>query len=492
MTKRARGRAGRLPSLASLVALALVLLSPGDNVAGAQESGETALDRYVAKEDAAFRWSLAATTKENFYTAYTVELVSQTWRSTEEVDRTEWTHRLTVIRPDNVLYPTALLIIGGGDNDDSAGATPSDRSVHFALATHSVVAELGMVPNQPLRFADSPEQPRYEDDLIAYGRVKSIVTHDDEWLVRLPMVKSAVRAMDAAQELLESTEGGGIEVDSFVVAGGSKRGWTTWLVGVVDPRVKAIMPIVIDALNTEVITRRHYAAYGFFSSALADYVRHGLYPYQLGTETFRHILEIEDPYLYRERPHMRLPKFVINAAGDQYFLPDNSRAYFQDMPDQKLLRYVPNAKHDLAGSDALDSMLAFYEAILEKRPLPRYSWTVRENGAIEVTARHPPLEVSLWQATNPDARDFRLDTIGAVWTKTPLTPSHPGSWLAAAPAPPEGFTAYFVELVFDLGGPEPLKVTTDVSVVPDTLPFILEEHHGPWLQTVKVPGSTSP
>jgi PhoPQ-activated pathogenicity-related protein len=32
--------------------------------------------------------------------------------------------------------------------------------------------------------------------------------------------------------------------------GASKRGWTTWLVGAVDPvRVKGIVPIVLDAIN---------------------------------------------------------------------------------------------------------------------------------------------------------------------------------------------------------------------------------------------------
>ena len=118
------------------------------------------------------------------------------------------------------------------------------------------MAELGTVPNQPLFFTDSKDKGRSEDDLIAYTRVKYMATHDPNWLVRLAMVKSGVRAMDAMQEFLASDAGGKLKIDKFVVAGGSKRGWTTWLVGVVDPRVVAIVPMVIDALEL----RSHHAA----------------------------------------------------------------------------------------------------------------------------------------------------------------------------------------------------------------------------------------
>ncbi len=100
----------------------------------------------------------------------------------------------------------------------------------MAMETNSVVADLGMVPNQPLRFADSPDRARVEDDIIAYTRVKHFATKDDTWLVRLAMVKSGVRALDAIQEFMRSNEGGNVNVAQFVVAGASKRGWTTWLV----------------------------------------------------------------------------------------------------------------------------------------------------------------------------------------------------------------------------------------------------------------------
>ena len=55
------------------------------------------------------------------------------------------------------------------------------------------------------------------------------------------------------------------------------------------------MPTVIDALNSEAITRHHFEAYGFFSPALKDYVNHGLFPHKIGTPEYRAVLAVEDP-----------------------------------------------------------------------------------------------------------------------------------------------------------------------------------------------------
>ncbi len=77
------------------------------------------------------------------------------------------------------------------------------------------------------------------------------------------MTKSAVKAMDTITAFLATEAGGATKVDKFVVAGGSKRGWTTWTTAAVDKRVVAISPMVIDLLNIVPSFIHHYRAYGF-------------------------------------------------------------------------------------------------------------------------------------------------------------------------------------------------------------------------------------
>ena len=57
------------------------------------------------------------------------------------------------------------------------------------------------------------------------------------------MVKASVRAMDTITAFAAALpELGGSAPSSYTVAGASKRGWTTWLVGAVDStRVVAIV-----------------------------------------------------------------------------------------------------------------------------------------------------------------------------------------------------------------------------------------------------------
>jgi PhoPQ-activated pathogenicity-related protein len=97
------------------------------------------------------------------------------------------------------------------------------------------------------------ESGREEDELITYTWDKFMKTGDETWPARLPMTKSAVRAMDTITLFLGSEEGGGLPIDSFYVAGGSKRGWTTWTTAAVDPRVIAISPIVSTCSISKIV-----------------------------------------------------------------------------------------------------------------------------------------------------------------------------------------------------------------------------------------------
>jgi PhoPQ-activated pathogenicity-related protein len=116
-------------------------------------------------------------------------------------------------------------------------------------------------------------------------------------------------------------------------------------------------------------------------------------------------------------------------------------------------------------------MLAFYHAIGAGQPRPKFSWSFAPNGVIEVETATGPLAAVLWQATNPAARDFRLETIGPAYRRSTLEADGDGTYRARVPTPARGWIAYFVELTFASRGPFLFKFTTEVRVAPETLPF---------------------
>ena len=219
--------------------------------------------------------------------------------------------------------------------------------------------------------------------------------------------------------------------------------------------------------------RHHVAAYGFYATAVGNYFEHKIMQ-RRDHPRMKELLAIEDPYSYRDR--LTMPKYVVNSTGDQYFPPDSSKFYFDDLRGPKYLRYVPNTNHSLAGSDAAAGILAFYRAQLTGAELPKFSWKVQPDGSIRVQTETRPVEVNLWQATNPKARDFRLLSIGKAYTSSPLKPDGKGVYVGRVTKPESGWTAFFVELVFDSGDDKaPYKFTTQVQVVPDVLPHSFEE-----------------
>lgn len=434
----------------------------------------TPLDDYVQAPDPHYRWEEHRAAEGDGCTLYALELWSQKWRSESEVSRPIWHHWLMVAVPDTVRSPTGMLRIASGSNGDDAPFHLSHSLTALAKATGSIVAEVRMIPNQQLRFHDDPD-PRYqevgrqEDELVAYTWDKYLQTGESGWLARLPMTKAVVRAMDAVQEFASER---GVALDQFVVVGASKRGWTAWTAAAVDRRVCAVIPLVIDMLNLKPSMEHHYRTYGEWAIALRDYIEIGIHK-RWTDPRLDEILAIEEPYALRDR--LTMPKYLINAAGDEFFLPDSSQFYFHELPGQKYLRYVPNSGHWLKAGGVDLSVAAFYTAVLAGEELPHYRWC-RSGHHLEVTADRVPIKATLWQAHNPSARDFRLTTIGETWRATPLKPE---SRIAVdLPSEKEGWTAAFVEIVYQTSQGLPLTVTTEVFVTPDTLPYTFQAEGG--------------
>ena len=220
---------------ACLFSLFFVILG---SVAGAAEEIEppTALQEYVQREEPKFAWNVVRRIPTEFGTIYELELTSQEWHGIV------WKHALTVFEPVEVAHPKhMLLFVSGGTNGKRPGEKDLRRGLELAKLCGARVATLHQVPNQPL-FGG-----RVEDDLITETWLRYLKTGDTSWPLLFPMVKSAVAAMDALQEFTKKQLD--TPVEGFVITGGSKRGWTSWLTPVVDKRVVATAPIVIDVLN---------------------------------------------------------------------------------------------------------------------------------------------------------------------------------------------------------------------------------------------------
>ncbi len=444
----------------------------------------TAIDDYVHAADDAFKWKVLSTKKLQDATSIIVDMTSQRWLTEQEVDRPVWQHWVNIVVPEVVRSDAALLMISGGSNGGEPAGQASDELLQLARMTGTVVAELKMVPNQALVFHGDGIR-RKEDDLIGYTWDQFLKTGNPQWLARNAMVKSAVRAMDTVQEVVSKQSE--VQVKRFVVAGASKRGWTTWLTGAMDDRVVAVVPIVIDVLGVNESMRHHFAAYGYWAPAVGNYVQHRIMQ-RLDHPRIEELYRLVDPLAYQKR--LDMPKLILNAAGDQFFLPDSSRFYFDKLPGEKHLRYVANTDHSMRGSDAFETLAAFYYSIAHNVRRPEFTWSVAE-GKLRVESKNTPQSVVVWTAVNPDARDFRLETLGAAYKSRPLKEIADGVYETELIEPAEGWAAQFVELTYDIGAPVPLKLTTNVHVLPDVLPYAGRDPSQEATVTLKVRSQTA-
>ena len=449
-------------------------------IAGRSHADETALDRYVAAADSHFSWRHVSTDNSLFYKTYFLGLVSQQWLTPDEVDRTVWEHELIITVPQILRSHgehTAVLLIDGGSNTSNPITEGEDAVGVIANALGSVVAVVRQVPNQPLYFSDDVDNPRTEDEILSYSMDKYMDTGDEKWPVHLPMTKSAVRAMDAVQEFLSGSKD--IRIDDFIVMGGSKRGWTTWLTAAVDPRVKAILPISADLLNLKEQFNHHWDAYGFYTEAVSDYVGFDLCC-RLQSSRGEELSKIIDPFRYKDR--FTMPKLLINSTGDQFFVTDSADHYYEQLPEPKFLRNTFNTDHKQGDSDsqlkALESALLWIDDINKDKHGPDFSAALLDDGSIRVTTGDNPQpdKVLLWQATNPLARDFRLEAIGEAWQSTTLRRDAEGAFVGSVEIPEQGFIAYAVELRYDednFAGLLDLRqyYTSMVKILPEVMPY---------------------
>src|SRR6266581_496962 len=320
--------------------------------AGATELRAGALEDYVQQPDTNFAWVRIDEKQAEGFTVAHLQVTSQLWRTNL------WTHHLQIVRPEKVRNSgIAFLYITG----DGRGTSSLPMLQTLAGRAGAIAAVVTRVPNQPLYDG------RKEDALIAYTFDQFLKTGNQTWPLLFPMTKSAVRAMDAVQEFVQKESGQKIE--KWVVAGASKRGWTTWLTGAVDPRVKAIAPMVIDMLNMKAQLQWSKKVYGKQSEEISEYTEMHFDQRQDEPGMIK-LRGWVDPYEYRLRYTM--PKLLLLGTNDPYWTVDSLRNYWNDLPEPKLIYQTPNAGHDLAGGkEATQTLAAFFEMIADGKELPR-------------------------------------------------------------------------------------------------------------------------
>lgn len=398
---------------------------------------ENALQSYLNNGDQSFKWEIQDKLQAEDVTLYRLIFTSQTWRDIE------WKHELTVIVPQELKYKDALLFITGGsvkNGEPNLHKWDKDEIVSFgqiAKINKAIVAIVWQIPNQPL-FGDLTE-----DALISFTLHNFQSDNDYTWPMLFPMTKSAVKAMDVVQ--LFAKDELKTKVKQFVVSGASKRGWTTWLTGANDKRVKAIGPMVIDVLNMPVNVDYHKVAWGDYSVQIEDYVNLGI-AQQVNTPEGIELVKMIDPYSYRKS--LTMPKMIFIGTNDEYWPVDAVKNYIDSIPGENYICYVPDAGHDLGDKKkALATLSAFFGNSITKGKYPVCESSVSEkNGKITLTVTTTPelLEDAVLWIANSEDRDFRDEK----WTGKSLDKKNQKEFKIEMNYPASGFKAFYIDLKY--------------------------------------------
>jgi PhoPQ-activated pathogenicity-related protein len=407
-------------------------------LAGKPVTPETAMQAYLNNSDKSFEWKLQDQARGDGVTLYRLLFISQQWRGIT------WKHEMFVIVPDILKYKDAMLFITGGHLDKgepSQHKWDEDLAVslsNVAKTNMSIVALIWQVPNQPL-YDDLTE-----DALISYTLHNYLQDHDFTWPLLFPMTKSAIRAMDAVQEFSKKTLKR--KVEHFVVSGASKRGWTTWLTGANDKRVKAIGPMVIDVLNMPVNIDYQKKVWGDYSIEIEDYVKLGI-AQQLGTQGGNDLTKMIDPYSYRKT--LTMPKMIFMGTNDPYWPTDAIKNYIDSIPGDNHICYTPNAAHDLGDKKkAFATLSAFFGTTVTNGKYPICNYTISDDHKVMTlkikTTPELLVDAIVWSADSKD-QDFRDEK----WTEKVLNAAKESEITVQVKIPESGFKAFYVDLKYN-------------------------------------------
>lgn len=468
-------------------------LSAEDTAQQASRSGADSgpLVEYIRKADDSFQWTVLDTRQDADLQIFELSMTSQRWSpAVIPSNHPLWQHRMTIYVPTQIQSSSAILHVNGGTrhsrslkvNERVLGPEITDELDFASLArsTGTVVINLRDIPQQFLAL--NGEAPRKEDDLIARTWLAAL-DHPEctDCPLQFPMTKSVVRGMDAVQQFFESASSESLKAlkpQQFILTGASKRGWTVWLASAVDPRVQAVIPMVIDVLNVQENLDHLHKVYGNWILPLQPYLVDGqsVLP-RLHTPEMDRLMSWVDPWSYKD--NLTLPKLVVTAAGDDFFTPDSSQSYWSGLSGPKWMRTYPNSRHYISRENrqrVTDTIISFAGYLTRGELLPEVVKqtlvdTKDAGSKLSVALNQKPDSAELWQVTNPETRDFRMTTLtpmGLEYRATPLDVECYESTceVQALIDPPEkGWTAWFVSFTYKREGQPDFVINTPVSVL---------------------------
>lgn len=493
--------------------IALVLLALLAGVAHSDPVSPQDLIDYVNTPDPAFEWHDTNNTMQNdLWTGYTLNLTSQTWLTPEDFDGPNgylWTHQLVCIVPKLLLHRNIAAIYATGGSNPAKPPKALDEdvlvAVVLALESKTIVCTLFQIPNQSIKFKNDPDQKnRGEDALVGYSWLNFINHGYDKaaakYIIMLPMTKSVTAAMTTVQQWAKQTHS--CNVEKFLIAGASKRGWTTWLSGASDKRVVGIAPIVMDMLNFEKNVAHMPQAYGGWTFAFKDYCEANITKY-IDTPQLEALSKVLDPLQYKKQ--LTMPKLVIDATGDEFFMPDDDYYWWGQLEGDTYRLMTQNAEHSEATGifELLNGVHGFYDSVILNSKRPSLDWSILKNGSIAATTDTEPTQVILWHANSTtvnqhphwERRDFRLvvgitkanpckfipvDIFGhnclnpIIWHSDELQPHQVGKqWQVEGykPEPVTGWGGYFMQFKYPGPANSEFIFTTQMSIIPDIMPF---------------------
>jgi PhoPQ-activated pathogenicity-related protein len=208
--------------------------------------------------------------------------------------------------------------------------------------------------------------------------------------------------------------------------------------------------------------QHHFDSYGFWSDAVRDYENHGIFD-KLQSPEVAQMARLIDPFFMLDE--LTMPKLIIAAANDEFFLPDSSQFYYSRLQGDNRIRYVPNSGHFVNNFDVFDTLAIFYDSLIHSKVMPKLTWQKPSAWRLDVQITGSPVKVLLWEAQTKSGRDFRFRRDMDRYVSREITIQRDGQYqIDVSPASRGGYKAFFVEAQFEDGPIGYMKLTTEVTV----------------------------